>query len=97
VSTQRGSEPRWRRDGKELFYLAGDNMLTAVDVNSSGDALRFGAERALFSFSPIGPPGRSTYDVAPDGRFIVASAVRNAPAGQQPLTILVNWPGLLKK
>jgi len=48
VSTGGGIEPRWRGDGKELFYLAPDRRLMAVGVKSAGDRLEAGIPRALF-------------------------------------------------
>ena len=95
VSSQRGSEPRWRHDGQELFYLAGDNVLTAVEVDASADALRLGAERPLFTLTTSAP--RSPYDVAPDGRFLATTLVQDSSSTTSSVTILVNWPLLLKK
>jgi Tol biopolymer transport system component len=95
VSSQRGSEPRWRPDGKELFYLASDNVLTAVEVDASTDAVRLGAEHALFTLPPSVP--RSPYDVAPDGRFLATTLVQDSSSTTSSVTILVNWPLLLKK
>jgi hypothetical protein len=95
VSSQRGSEPRWRHDGKELFYVGLDGMLTAVEVNTSGDAARLGAERALFTLRTSAP--RSPYDVAPDGRFLVSRVAQEPAAPSQPASVIVNWPSLLKK
>jgi hypothetical protein len=77
-----------------LFYVAADNTVTAVEVTSSGDALRLGAEHALFTLPPSVP--RSLYDVAPDGRFLTISLVQES-AVPQAVTVLVNWPMLLKK
>ena len=47
VSTGGGSQPRWRRDGKELFYLALDGKLMVVEVNA-GERFRAGVPKALF-------------------------------------------------
>jgi len=43
-----GSQARWRRDGKELFYLGGDRKITAVDVNTEAAAFAHGTPKALF-------------------------------------------------
>jgi Tol biopolymer transport system component len=96
VSTGGGVEPRWSRDGKELFYFAGQTLM-AVPVTlqptfSSGTAV------ALFE-APIQPGYTSDshrWQVAPDGtRFLVlANAGKDQGA---PLDVVVNWTALLKK
>ena len=97
VSTNGGSSARWRRDGKELFYLAPDGTLMAVPVRPTS-ALEFGQPTALFQFfSPNrgAPGGKPSYDVAPDGqRFIVSSVVRQHDPSIQ---VLLNWPALMAK
>ncbi len=95
VSSNGGSSPKWRRDGKELFFLDAADTLTAVDVNASSGAPRLGAPHALFQAVGIqrdfGP-----YDVTPGGKkFLVNSG--NLKEGSDPLTLVLNWPGELKK
>lgn len=48
MSSGGGDEPQWRRDGKELFYLAPDTTLMAVDVQARDGSLVLGAPRPLF-------------------------------------------------
>src|ERR1700688_1000555 len=48
VSNGGGSQPRWRRDGKELFYFAPDSTLMAVDVSAAGSDLKLGDAKSLF-------------------------------------------------
>lgn len=67
-----GVEPGWRRDGKELFYLAADQQLMAVPVKPGGSFDR-GAPKALFrtradGTGGLGIVGRNQYAVTPDGR-----------------------------
>src|SRR5262249_7497139 len=74
VSVDGGAEPRWRRDGHELFYLASDGKLMAVPVNS-GAAFEFDKAIALFQ-TPLSVGSRPSptfrYDVMPDGqRFLI--------------------------
>jgi Tol biopolymer transport system component len=97
ISTTGGTQPRWRNDGKEIFYLAPDKRLMAVAVNGQGSAFEKGAVRSLFDTrapSTINP--RSAYDVSPDGQHFLVNtlAEEDAPA---PITLVVNWPALLKK
>jgi Tol biopolymer transport system component len=97
VSPDGGTNTRWRRDGKELFYVAMDGTLMAVPVRAA-QPIEFGRPAALFQFySPVRgiPAGKPPYDVMPDGqRFIVSSVVRRTDPS---LHVLLNWPALLKK
>jgi len=95
VSAMGGNFPRWRRDGKEIFYLAPDNKLMSAVVNGAGSAFEVGALRSLFETRPT-TQARSMYDVSPDGqRFLVNMLVDDVAAA--PITLVVNWPALLKK
>jgi Tol biopolymer transport system component len=87
VSTAGGSHPRWRRDGKELFYVSLDNKITAVDIENRLEAPRIGEARALFAVHVPAQAGY-LYDVTPDGqRFLVNTDVGVIP----PLTVVTNW------
>jgi Tol biopolymer transport system component len=94
ISTAGGMWPRWRRDGKELFYLAPDNTLMAVTVTAQGSKFSAGAAQPLFKSRPS--LWRYPYDVSPDGqRFLVISPTDEGDS--PPITLVVNWPALLKK
>jgi Tol biopolymer transport system component len=101
VSTAGGDWPRWRRDGKEIFYLAPDNTLIAAAVNGEGTAFEVGGATPLFKTSPrlLSSSGAylgDGYDVSADGqRFLVNSLLEEA--AREPITLLVNWPALLNK
>jgi eukaryotic-like serine/threonine-protein kinase len=88
VSTSGGSRPKWRRDGKEIFYLSATGELMAVAVKDNGSSLETGIPKPLFQMhlAPFSP----SYDVTPDGQRILAvsSLVKTLPA---PITIVVNW------
>jgi Tol biopolymer transport system component len=86
ITAQGGIEPKWRHDGRELYYLAFDGKLMAVPVNPA---------RADRRFSRTQSPRDRRYDVAPDGRFLMSVPV--ATTGPQPLTALVNWSAGLEK
>ena len=79
VSKGGGSQARWRRDGKELFYLALDRRLMAVPVTRRGSGPEFGVAQPLFEIR-VPYPQYHTYDVAIDGQqFIVNTLI--LPAG----------------
>jgi len=95
VSTAGGVQPRWRRDGKELFYIAADGKLMAVDVKMS-PKFDAGTPKALFDPRILGGGGSSgffRYDVTPDGqRFLVNSmATPTETAAPEPITVVLNW------
>ena len=93
VSIAGGVEPRWRGDGKELFYLAADDKLMAAEVNIKGPAIEIGAARPLFETHPA-QQGR--VNVTADGqRFLVNTLVEEK--GSSPLTLVVNWTADLKR
>jgi Tol biopolymer transport system component len=87
VSSNGGSVPRWRRDGKELFYIGPENSIMAVEVEGRGASFNVGQSQRLF-VAPVSPFD-STYDVAPDGqRFVIsASPEEESP----PLVLMFNW------
>ena len=91
VSRDGGTEPRWRGDGKEMYYLGLHEELTAVDVNA-GDTFSSGAPAKLFTFQAragISSTDLFTYDAARDGqRFIVNRYVK--PTAIAPLQVLLN-------
>jgi len=89
VSSTGGSEPRWRADGKEIFYLD-VNSLIAADVSIEDSHLKVGLPRQLFQFRNTGLP-RSNYAVAPDGqRFLLIIRAETASLSE-PITVVVNW------
>ena len=93
ISTAGGEQPRWRGDGKELFYVAADGKLTAVPVKAwAGPKPSFepGTPMALFDPHITNTAQLFQYDVTADGkRFLVDTNV--ATASSVPLTVVVNW------
>jgi Tol biopolymer transport system component len=91
VSRGGGEEPRWRGDGKEIFYIAPSGMLMAVPVNGES-IFATGTPAPLFQIhgrAAISSTDVFTYDVAKDGkRFLVNRYVK--PEHVPPLTILLN-------
>jgi hypothetical protein len=91
VSRDGGSMPRWRRDGKELFFRSGDAQLMAVSIGASASGgFEHGPAQSLFGPIPnFGNVVRFTYDASIDGqKFLVATPVATSiPA----LTVVLNW------
>ncbi len=95
LSSDNGTWPRWRKDGKEIFYLNSDRMMMSVPVSGSGDRFQAAAPAGLFRVDTQASNG-SVYDVTADGqRFIVNSPI---PSKVPPhLVVIVNWPALMKQ
>jgi dipeptidyl aminopeptidase/acylaminoacyl peptidase len=95
VSTTGGYEPRWRADGREMYYLSLDQKLMAVGV---GPGPSFGAPTKLFQVRVAGDANlnRTHYVPSRDGRrFLI-----NTPTGDTaivPITVVLNWTAALKK
>jgi eukaryotic-like serine/threonine-protein kinase len=98
ITAQGGIEPKWKHDGRELYYLALDGKLMAVPVTPDR-TFQAGSPTVLFQTPLVvnraQSPRDRRYDVAPDGRFLVA--VPAAAATQTPITVLVNWTGLTRR
>ena len=96
VSTSGGTEPMWRRDGNELFYLKPDDTVMSVGVKTSASEFHAGIPKPLFKTQLVASGRRNRYAVSPDGeRFLMI-----VPAGEarpRPITVVLNWPALLKK
>jgi hypothetical protein len=97
VSTAGGDEPEWRRDGREMFYLAADGTLTAVAII---DRPTFAVEsvHGLFQTHAGAPPSprRNRYAASADGqRFLVNTRV--SPDSARVLTVVLDWPTRLPK
>ena len=96
ISTAGGTWPRWRGDGKEIYYQSPDNKVMAAAVDVDRGAIALGKVEALFDSrfaSPRFDVGFS-YDASSDGRrFLIPSVVESSSV---PITVVVNWPALLK-
>jgi Tol biopolymer transport system component len=98
----KGSEgmARWRKDGKELYYITADGSIMAVEINTSGGVLAPGLPKLLFKLPPsffliaTGTPGARVD--TPDGqRFLVSMPI--AENGPPEFSAVLNWPLRLKK
>jgi hypothetical protein len=85
VSTDGGSTPEWRGDGRELFYIGPINTLTAVPVSAAGRTIATGVPSSLFPMRP-----GTFYTAARDGqRFLVNTSIDDNPTA--PVTVVLNW------
>jgi Tol biopolymer transport system component len=86
VSASGGSRPRWRRDGREIFYVSRDNEMIATPIRLASEA-QVGAPQRLFR---INPAGWQDYDVTSDGERFLAVVTVPVPDADA-ITVTVNW------
>ncbi len=86
-----GSAPRWSRDGKELFFMSGDQMF-AVPIRQEPDVLaRRAAVRSSASISPTSSEWSNIYDVAPDGKRFIVLVQQKDPKTAARLDVILNF------
>jgi serine/threonine protein kinase len=94
VSTNGGAQPRWRRDGKELFYIGIDERLMAAPIRftSDGQSIEPSSPTPLFAThigGAVQGTNRQQYVVSPDGqRFLMNTITEQATS---PITVILNW------
>jgi hypothetical protein len=91
ISTRGGAQPKWRRDGRELFYLSADLTLMAAAIRQ-GDRLEPGVPVSLFRAQPPVDltSNRNAYTVTSDGqRFLVSTLDRDIKSS--PVVVVLNW------
>jgi hypothetical protein len=91
ISTAGGDNARWRRDGKEIFYLE-RNTLMAAAVTANGSRFEVRTVQRLFEVPTV--DGYWPYDVSPDGQRLLVNTMSELVS---PLTVVVNWPAGLKE
>jgi hypothetical protein len=102
ISIAGGQEPRWRGDGKELFFAGSDGKMMGVAVKAvAGDRPSFEAEapQPLFE-AHLTQSGRDVvfeYDVTADGKRFLLDTVGSGSASTPVLTVVSNWDAGLKK
>jgi serine/threonine protein kinase len=103
ISNAGGDFPRWRRDGKELYFIAADQQLMAVPVKTgsgSSGAFEAGAPQPLFRIEPVGasPTASSLYVPTANGeRFLVNVQAGGEGTQAPPITMVLNWTAGMKK
>jgi Tol biopolymer transport system component len=95
VSSGGGLRPRWRRDGKEVFYCTRNGQLMSAEVRISGDTVDIGPPHPLFG----GIPALNGYawDVSADGQRILVAVTPRNQKSPEPITLVQNWSAGLKK
>jgi Tol biopolymer transport system component len=83
-----GSAPRWRADGKEIYYVDDRGQLTAVAVKFSGASTELTEPRVLFR---VGGLGRAGYAVSRDGARFLMTVTSEASRREAPLSVVLNW------
>ncbi len=91
VSTGGGVQPRWRADGKELYFVAPDGKLMAASVTTQGATFVAGTPAPLFPvlLAPGGTTIKHQYAVSRDGRFLINQPVETSTT--TPITLILNW------
>jgi hypothetical protein len=90
ISRGGGTAPRWRGDGREIFFVAPDGKMMAADVSADPE-FRIGAPAPLFQV----PGGAVVGDVSADGsRFLLMTPA--GPGATSPFTVVLNWTAGLK-
>jgi serine/threonine-protein kinase len=94
ISTAGGGSPSWGAGARELFYVSPENKLMAVSLNPGPDMPEIlSAPRELFTL-PLRSAAGPTYQPSRDGQqFLVLTSPETT---LQTLTVILNWPGLLK-
>jgi Tol biopolymer transport system component len=96
VSVNGGGQPKWRADGRELFFATPNDELMTVDVRPQGDRLEVSSAKRLFALRGQQNYGSDDFAPATDGqRFLVKIPVEEVAKPQ--LHIVTNWPSLLPR
>jgi Tol biopolymer transport system component len=94
ISTTGGRFPKWRRDGKEFYYMAFDGTVMAVEVDGASQTFSIGKSDPLFNIPRSSDP--LLYDVTPDGQRFLMGVL---PGGGNPqiLKLVTNWEEGIKE
>lgn len=96
ISTEGGTDPHWRAEGGELYYL--DSALRALVVSVETEpALRYSSPALLFQTRAIVGGGATAYDVTADGRRFLIREWAEPADSAMPMHVVLNWPTLLAR
>ena len=97
VSIEGGRYPRWRRDGKAVYYLSPDSKLVEVEV-LQGPSFKVGIPKPLFEARALNSPDAAgwTWDISKDGQRFLFNIQTIQPTNS-PLTVITKWQSKLKK
>ena len=96
VSTGGGAHPVWSKNGKEIFYLAPDKKLMAVDIKPSGTSFEEGIPKPLFTTNVDAYDSFNRFVVSNDGkRFLINSSIEGKSS--EPIMVILNWTAEVKK
>jgi hypothetical protein len=98
ISADGGSQPQWRRDDKELYFLGLDAKLMVVDMRLGPATVDSSAPRVLFDAGVLTNAAQDQYRASPDGtRFLLLRPVASDSRRGTPLEIVVNWTSALQR
>jgi len=89
ISSGGGIYPRWRPDGKELYFVAPDGKMMAALVRGSAASFEAETPRPLFQTRMNATVNKHQYTVSADGRFLINQQVQESSA--TPITLILNW------
>ena len=95
ISTDGGSKPRWRRDGKELFYLADDGSMMVAKMAMVNGRMIAEPKRLFDANLKLHTNYDANYAVSSDGQRFLGIA-RESPSGDVDIQMVLNWPSLLQ-
>jgi Tol biopolymer transport system component len=95
LSSQGGAQPRWRRDGRELFYLASDGTVMSVMI-PGGDVRQAARPEPLFQTGLEVSPSFDQFVPSPDGQRFLIRRPEGAAGDRAPVHVIVNWRSLVE-
>ncbi len=93
VSTDGANDPRWRADGRELFFVAPGARFFAAET-TLGTTFSAGPPQKLFTL-PLDETGSRQYDVSPDGRRLLVNLGKTSP--DEPIVVILGWAKEIEK
>jgi Tol biopolymer transport system component len=99
ISLSGGRWPRWRRDGQELVFLSPDETLMSASIRLASETVAVDGVKPLFKVR-LRPQVRLDsypYDMTPDAQRFLVNSFAEEPNASSPVTLVINWPELLKK